>query len=134
MTRDMIKECEENCVKIAKEMSDMLEVVNAMQSFGNNFMDEYGGQKDRYFKGLQEVRYAVYAQYVEMISRCFMFTDVGRGKAAEYSRQQFHKHFNEEERYCVSHFLDEYGQIPGWMKEEDEKLLRKQASEIEEAE
>lgn len=131
MSRDMIKEAERNCVNIAKEMTDMLEVLDTLRSFGNNFLDDYGidGKKE-YFEGLQMMRRSIYYKYIDMISRCFDFADVGGDEAKKYSREQFNKHFNGDTKYTIMQYLDRYGRIPASYVTEDEEEFRRQAVEV----
>lgn len=131
MSRNMIKEAEQNCVNIAKEMTDMLEVLDGLRSFGNNFLEDYGidGKKE-YFEGLQMMRRSIYNKYLDMISRCFMLADVGGGEAKKYSREQFNKYFNGDTRYTIMHFLDRYGRTLASYNTKEDEEFRRQAGEV----
>jgi len=127
MEEDFVKQAEKNCINIAKQMTDALEYFTAMANFGNRFLDNYTPEHKEYFHGLEIMRDAVYRKYVDMISRCFMFVGVGGEDAKEYSLEQFKKHFDGDDRYCVMQFLDQYGRVPSSYDSMKDAKFREQA-------
>ena len=124
---DFVKEAEKNCVRIAKHMSDVLEVVKALENFGNRAFNEF--DREEYFDGISKIRRAVYSKFVRSISDCFLFIGVGGEDALEYSREEFKKHFGEEDRYSIMQFLEQYGHVLHSYPVADDEEFRKQAKE-----
>ena len=125
---DYIKKAEENCINIAKNMTDMLEVIRALEIFGGRFLDQSSEELKNYGKGTRLIRDAIYAKYIKSINDCFLFAGVGGKKAEEFSREKFKKLFGKKE-YAIMNLLDKYGKRPNWYKVNEEKEFRKQAIE-----
>lgn len=126
---DYVKEAEKNVVRIAKHLSDMLKVLEALSRFGNGFFHREENDKYLFFGGLRKMREAVYSKYVYMLSQCFFFAGVGEGDAEKYSFERFKDHFGDE-LYSITQFLDRYGEPMSWYSSEMNEEFRKQAKNL----
>ena len=125
---NLIKQAEKNVVKIAKDLSDMIQVIDSFATFGNRFFRQNSLEQTQFFEGLSMMRKATYYRYIETIAQCFMFAGVGGEDVKAYSVEKFKERFGED-RYVVMDLLDKYGGIPGHYKTADEEEFRKQAKE-----
>jgi len=125
---EFIKQAEEMAIARAKEMSDMLEVLDALNMAGGRMFQIPEQIKD-FSDGMQLIRKSFYAKYLNAISDCFLMVGVGGEKAAEYSREKFEELFSGN-RYTIMNFLDKYGNIPTSYKTKDEKEFRDEAKEL----
>jgi len=131
---DFVKEAEKNCVNVAKNMSDMLNVIKALERFGSKFFSYDSIEKSAYQKGVNLIREAIYARYIESISNCFLFVGVGGEDAAAYSKEKFKELFGKEEN-AIMQLLDEHGTYPSWYESDKEEKFREQAKKkLEEVE
>lgn len=126
---DLIKKAEKNLVNICKAFDDMMNIIDAMATFGNKYCHDYIG-KNEFLDGLQMMRKAIYREHAEAIRKCFLFVGVGGETAAEYSREKFKEIFCGKERYMIVHFLDKYGRIPSSYEAGIDEEFRKQARKI----
>ena len=118
MSKQYIKEAEQNAINQAKYCQDVLSVIDALQTFTSRYMDDRKARKA--CETLHEYRNYVYSEMNDRLARCFMFVGVGGKEAEEFSFEQFKEHFGEG-RYAVMQFLDEGGQHPScWNGEEEE--------------
>ena len=130
MTRDMFAEADQNVVNVAKSLSDMVEVIDALRNFGHSFFNSYDSDGDRYREALTVMRNEVYRKYCEAITKCFCLAGVGGEAANEYSREKFEERFGKD-RIIIMDFLDEYGRIPsGWSTAEGEEFGRQMKEKI----
>jgi hypothetical protein len=125
---NLIKQAEQNVINIAKSFQDFYQIIEAMEFFGIQFCKEWIG-KENFFKGISLIRKAINAEQNNAIANCFVLSGVGGEAAKQYSKEMFEKYFDSKSQYNVTHFLDKYGQLPGW-KLDDEKGLRKEAQEL----
>jgi len=125
---NFIKKAEKNVVNTAKELSDSIEIFKALSGMGNMIKNEEG--KNKYFDGLSKMRTAIYEQYIEAISNCFIFAGVGGKEAQKFSRELFKKRFNPNDRIVVMNFLEKWGHVPRSWKIVDEKILRDEAMQL----
>ena len=123
---DLIKQSEENVVRIAREIADFNQILTAFQRFGSHYCHT-AVAKDQFFEGLSMMQNAIYKEWIHAISNCFIFAGVGGEASAKYSRERFEKVFSEDERLNVMQFLDRYGNIPYSYKVDEDKQLRKDA-------
>jgi len=120
---------EKNLVNICRAFDDFMEILDAMQRFGNNYVTQIT-VRDEFFEGLRKMYRATYQSHCMAIRDCFCFVGTGGDEAMKYSREQFEKVFNESERACVMRFLDRYGRVPSSYYIKDEEEFKQQAREI----
>jgi len=125
---NLIKKAEKNVVNIAKELSDSIEIFKSLSGMGNMIKNEE--RRNKYFNGLSKMRMAIYEQYIEAISDCFIFAGVGGEEAQKFSRELFEKRFNPDNRISVMNFLEKWGHTPRSWKVNDEKTLRDEAMQL----
>jgi len=124
----LIKQAERNLVDVCRAFDDFMEILDAMQRFGNKYMK--ATIRDEFFEGLQKMYQATYQSHCMAIRDCFNFVGVGGDEAMKYSKEQFKKIFDEKERTCIMQFLDKYGRAPNSYQLKDEEEFRQQAKEI----
>ena len=127
-SKNLLKQAEQDAVNRAKEMSDMLQVLDALAHAGGR-MFQIPDQVEDFSKGLGLLRKAFYAKYTHAIVDCFRFVGVGGEEAKAYSREQFEKLFDKESRYCVMRLMDKYGNVPSSYRSAEELVLRNEAKE-----
>jgi hypothetical protein len=132
MSKDLIKEAEENIINQAVFFKDLLSIVEFFNRVGYRYFPQYENRdKDDYFKGLYMMRDALQSQYVTKHANLLGFVAIGGEKAKEYSLNEFKSMYGEnvEERYMIMHLLNKYGAVPnGWVSD-DEKEFRKQIAD-----
>jgi len=126
--KSLLKQAEQNAVNRAKEMTDMLQVVDALAGAGSR-MFTLPDQVSDFSQGLKLIRKAFYAKYTQAIVDCFTFVGVGGEEAAKYSREAFESLFDEEERFCVMRLLENYGNVPHSYQTSEDQALRNEARE-----
>jgi len=124
----LIKQTERNLVNICRAFDDFMEILDAMQRFGNKYTKS--AIREEFFEGLQKMYRATYQSHCMAIRDCFSFVGAGGDEAMKYSREQFKKIFDEKERTCVMQFLDKYGRVPSSYQLKDEEEFRQQAKEV----
>ena len=125
----LIRQAEKNLVNICRAFDDFMEILNAMQRFGNSYIIK-PTVRDEFFEGLQKMYRTVYQSHCMAIRDCFSFVGTGGDEAMKYSKEQFKKIFDEKERTCIMQFLDKYGRAPNSYQLKDEEEFRQQAKEI----
>lgn len=128
----LLRQAERNVVNRAKVFDDIFLLLDALQNFGYKFCSEFYGLP-KFKEGMKLIREALKNEHYRAISDCFNFVGIGGEEAAEYSREQFKKYFNDTDRVMVMHFLDKYGRIPSSWEVEVEDRFRREASERIEA-
>ncbi|GEM_PF-4333676 len=128
MSRNYIKEAEQNCINICREFQDCLEFLKALEHFGNAYCNEYISE-NKFFKGLRIIREAVNNEFAEAICRLFLLAGVGGDEAIKYSREQFKKYFSGSHRTAVIQFLDKHGKVPSSYSAETDDEFRRQIQE-----
>ena len=123
--RDYIREAELKILKRMKYFDDVFNVLDALATFGNCVCNEYVGKKG-FFEGLQKIRNSLLQEYYKTTSEAFMFVS-NSSELQKHSFQKFKNHFDENERYCIMNFLDEFGRLPSSWKVDEEKEFRRQA-------
>ena len=125
----LVEQAEKQLVKDAKHYEDLLRVIEAIGSFGSRACHEYVGRED-FMDGIRLLRIAIMKEQHRALSHCFIFAGVGGGEAEKYSREKFKGYFiDDEDRYAVIHFLEEFSHMPtGWLVEDEEKF-REEAKE-----
>jgi hypothetical protein len=126
---DLVKQCEQNTINIAKSFKEALSALTAFSNMGNQYCKDHIAKK-QFFEGLTMMNKALQIELAHAILDCFAFTGVGGEEALKYAREQFEETFVGKEKYMVMHFLDTYGQRPSFYNEEDDKELRKQLKEV----
>ena len=125
---DMVKQCEQNMVNIAKSFQVTLAALDAFANVGNRYCKEHIAKKE-FFEGLTIMRKALQVEMAHAVADCFMFTGVGGEVARKYAREQFEDTFLGKDRYVVMQFLNENGHLPRWYTIEEEQEFRKQLEE-----
>lgn len=132
MSRDFVKEAEQNLVNQAIFFRDLLDVVEFFSKVGNTYFPMYDKRdKEDYFKGLYMMRNALQSQYINKQSNLLGFVALGGKKAKEYSLNEFRSMYGEEveDRYMIMHFLSKHGGLPDRWKSDDEEMFRKQMAD-----
>lgn len=122
---DLVKQAERNLINTAKTFEDVLQLMDALNHFGNAACHQYVGQ-EQFFEGLNKMRMALLNEYSHAMSQCFIFVGVGGEEAQEYSREKFMDYFGED-GITVMHFLERFGHMPNSWNINDEKEFKKQA-------
>lgn len=132
MSKDFIKEAEQNLVNQAVFFRDLLSIVEFLNRVGYMHFPKYENRdRDDYFKGLSMIRNALQSQYVNRQSNLLGFVAIGGKKAKEYSLNEFKNTYGEdvEDRYMIMHLLDKYGSLPDRWLSDDEKEFRQQIAD-----
>ncbi len=124
---DLIKKAEQEIVKTCRAYEEMFRVLESLERFGNRACKAHVG-KQAFFQGLSLMKDAVRAEHSNAIGNLFMLAGVGGDDALQYSREKFEEWFGKDNTHILS-FLEEWGDIPSWYKDEDEKEFRKQCKE-----
>jgi hypothetical protein len=126
----LLKDAEKNVLKTAKELELAQKYMTALAHFGNTVF-RYEEERDEFFKGLKICRNAVYSRYCNAILDCFMFSSIGGEEMKEYQKEIFATQFKEDDiKYSVMQFLEEWGNLPRGWKKSDEEKFRKEAAEF----
>jgi len=121
-----IKKAERNLVNICKSFNDVMKITDALSHFGGNYC-QLPANRDMFYEGMHKIRMALLSEHYRAESALLTFVAVGGKEAQDYSKKEFEKYFNEEERRSVMQFLDKYGSIPSSWRVEEEKDFRKEA-------
>ena len=124
---DLIKKAEKEIVKTCRAYEEMFKVIESLQRFGNRACKDHVGKKE-FFEGLFLMENAVHREYVHSVRNLFMLAGVGGDDALQYSREKIEEWFGKDNTHIMS-FLEEWGDVPSWYKDEDEKEFRKQCKE-----
>ena len=126
--KSYIKKAVKKAIKNAKYFDDMFSVLDALNEFGNKACHDHVG-KEKFFKGLQEMRYALLNEYAYTMHNAFIFTHCSN-ELQEYSKEKFKEYFSEEHRYNIMKFLEDFNSVPFSWSVLDEKEFRAQAKEL----
>jgi hypothetical protein len=120
-----IEKAEEMIIERAKEMNDMLSVIDALSNACGRMFHQ-PDQIDDVTTAIKTLRRCFYTKYSQAILDCFGMVGVGGEKAKEYSKERFMKLYGESDRYSIMHLLDKYGNVPDSYKMKDEDAFRKE--------
>lgn len=126
MSKSLLKQAEKNVVNIAVSFETILRVLDGLTIFGNQACKEHVGKK-KFFEGLQIMHEAVYSEYVNACRDCLIFAGVGGEEAKAFAKKKFREQFKGD--YDVLHFLNQWGQLPGFVSTEQENQLLREAKE-----
>ncbi len=125
MEDSFVKNAERMCINRAKEMTDMLAIVDALAHAGGRmFKTPY--QIEDFSEGLRLIRRSFHDKYVQAIADCFHFVGIGGEEAKKYSKEKLNETFGKEDRYCIMHLLDQYGNTPDSYNGNDDEEFRKE--------
>jgi hypothetical protein len=125
---DILKQAEQNVIKIARAFQDAIKVLNATTRFSSVYCHEHVARKD-FETAIYNAQNALLREFEYAISNCFLFVGVGGKESIEFSRELFEKVFSEENRACVMQFLNDHGQYPSFYKQSDDDSLREAAKQ-----
>jgi len=131
-TESLVKQAEQNCLNVAKDLQELLNIIDALSRAGSNMFDaSYNQNNDLndFSKGIGLIRKAIYTKYTHSIMNCFMFTGVGGEEAIEFAYEQFVERFGED-KYIIMNLLNRYGNIPPRWNCDDEENFRKEAKKL----
>ena len=126
----LIKQAEQNALNQTKLCMDTLNMIDTLRTFTNKYLPAYHHDRtQRASKALTEFRNCIYDQFVENMSRCFLFVGVGGEESEKFSRDMF-KEWLGDERLCVMQYLDQFGHLPSSWENDTEKQFRKEIKEV----
>lgn len=131
MARDYAKEAEKNMVKVAREFELMLEVLDGLAVFGNNYTHEWIGGK-HFFEGLTMMRDAIYREYSIASMNAMMFAGLKNSEESKkFIKEKLERMFSGRDsvKYSVMNFLESTGRYPSSYLTEDEEKFREQVKE-----
>lgn len=134
----IIDEVNQKLKETALELERFMRFLDAMERFGtvvlghSNFS---GDCADKYFKGLQQMRQAVYEKSCRNLADCFIFTAASDG-LRDLAREKLKEQFGENGQglqYCVEQFLEDWGNLPSsWRADKEEELRKEIERKLEE--
>jgi len=131
-TKSLIKQAEQNCLNTAKDLQELLFIIDALSRAGSKMFDtsyRQNNELDDFAKGIELIRKSIYTKYTHAIMNCFMFTGVGGDEAIEYAYEQFVERFGED-KYIIMDLLEKHGNIPSRWSCDDEENFSKEAKKL----
>lgn len=129
MSKQYIKQLEQNVIDQASFWNSFQEMISAMQYRIGDITDSR--ERKEFNEGFQLLREGAYKQLQFALARCFAVSGVGGEKTKQFSKQRAEKMFGGD--YSVMQWLDKNFVMPSyWRTDEETEFKQELADAIKE--